>query len=160
MDTLTLTRPDDWHLRLRDGDALRAVAGAEPRRNCARAIVMPNLKPPVTTTAQRRSRTDGASWRHCRRVRRSSPSMTLYLTDTTSPDEIRAAKASGFVHGVKLYPAGATTHSEAGVSADAAGARHALEAMQAVDLPLLVHGRSPTRRSTCSTARPCSSTRS
>ena len=137
MDTLTLIRPDDWHLHLRDGEALRAVVGATAAQ-FARAIVMPNLKPPVTTTAQAQA--------YRQRILDALPAgsafeplMTLYLTDNTSPEEIRAAKASGIVHGVKLYPAGATTNSDAGVTA-VARVHKALEAMQAVDLPLLVHG--------------------
>ena len=137
MDRLTLTRPDDWHLHLRDGDALAAVVGASAAQ-FARAIVMPNLKPPVTTVAQ------AAAYRE--RILAALPAgsvfeplMTLYLTDNTTPDEIRAAKASGFVHAVKLYPAGATTNSDAGVT-DVARVARALDAMQAAGLPLLVHG--------------------
>ncbi|HSO06418.1 MAG TPA: dihydroorotase [Pelomicrobium sp.] len=136
-DTLTITKPDDWHLHLRDGAELAAVAGDTARR-FARAIVMPNLKPPVTTTALAeayRGRIlaalgDGPGF---------EPLMTLYLTDNTAADEIRRAKASGFVHGVKLYPAGATTHSDAGVT-DLARCASALEAMAEVGLPLLIHG--------------------
>ena len=137
MSTLTITRPDDWHLHLRDGAAMRAVLPYTARQ-CARAIVMPNLKPPVTTVAA------AAAYRE--RILaalpadvRFEPLMTLYLTDDTSPDEVRRAKDSGFVHGIKLYPAGATTNSSAGVT-DLAHCRHALEAMQAVDMPLLIHG--------------------
>ena len=137
MDTLTLTRPDDWHLHLRDGDAMAAVVGASAAQ-FARAIVMPNLKPPVTTVAQARAYRDrifaalppGSDFQ---------PLMTLYLTDKTSADEIREARACGFVQGVKLYPAGATTNSDAGVT-DIRKPRAALQAMQEVDLPLLVHG--------------------
>ncbi len=136
-DTLTITRPDDWHLHLRDGAAMADVLPYTARQ-FARAIVMPNLKPPVTTVAL------AAAYRE--RILRALPAglafeplMTLYLTDNTPADEIRRAKESGFVHGVKLYPAGATTHSDAGVTSLAKCAR-ALEAMQAVDLPLLVHG--------------------
>jgi dihydroorotase len=135
--TLTLTRPDDWHLHLRDGAAMADVLPYTARQ-FARAIVMPNLKPPVTTTAQ------AAAYRA--RILAALPAgmafeplMTLYLTDNTTADEIRAAKASGFVHGVKLYPAGATTNSDFGVTSLKKCTR-ALEAMQAVDLPLLVHG--------------------
>ncbi len=137
MDTVTLIRPDDWHLHLRDGDALAAVVGASAAQ-FARAIVMPNLKPPVTTVEQAR--------RYRERIlaalpagSRFEPLMTLYLTDNTPASEIRAAAASGFVHGVKLYPAGATTNSDDGVT-DVRKAAAALQAMQAVDLPLLVHG--------------------
>ena len=136
-DRLVLTRPDDWHLHVRDGDALRDVLGATGR--CfARAIVMPNLKPPVTTVARARAYRD--------RIRAAMPAdaafeplMTLYLTDNTSPDEIRRAAASEFVHAVKYYPAGATTNSDSGVT-DLDKAMPALEAMQEVDLPLLLHG--------------------
>ena len=144
MQTLTLTRPDDWHLHLRDGVALGAVVAATARQ-FARAIVMPNLKPPVTTTEQARAYRD----RILDALRRAAPDepacqafeplMTLYLTDATSPDEIRRAAASGFVHAVKLYPAGATTHSEAGVTG-IDKVHRALEAMQACGMPLLIHG--------------------
>ena len=144
MDTLTLIRPDDWHLHLRDGEALRAVVAATARQ-FARAIVMPNLKPPVTTVEQARAYRE----RILGALRETAgdepacagfePLMTLYLTDRTPPDEIRRAKDSGFVQAVKLYPAGATTNSDAGVTSIAA-VRGALEAMQAVELPLLIHG--------------------
>ena len=134
---LTLTRPDDWHLHLRDGATMRAVLPDTARR-FARAIVMPNLKPPVRTVAE------AAAYRA--RIldslpagMRFDPLMTLYLTDNTSPAEVRAAKASGFVHAVKYYPAGATTHSDAGVTA-VERAYPAIEAMQEVGLRLLVHG--------------------
>jgi dihydroorotase len=136
-DTITITRPDDWHLHLRDG-AMMADVLPHSARQFARAIVMPNLKPPVTTVAA------AAAYRA--RILHALPAglafeplMTLYLTDATPPEEIRRAKDSGFVHGVKLYPAGATTHADAGVT-DLARCRRALEAMQEVDLPLLVHG--------------------
>lgn len=136
MDKIIITRPDDWHLHLRDGDALRAVLPDTSHR-FARAIVMPNLRPPVTTTAlaaQYRQRIldalpAGANF---------EPLMTLYLTDNTSAAEITKAKASGFVHGVKLYPAGATTNSDSGVTSLDACAE-ALEAMQKCGMPLLVH---------------------
>ncbi|WP_265919375.1 dihydroorotase [Cupriavidus nantongensis] len=134
---LTITRPDDWHLHLRDGAALAAVL-PDTARQFARAIVMPNLKPPVTTVAQAQA--------YRARILAALPAgmqfeplMTLYLTDNTSPEEISAAKASGFVHGVKLYPAGATTNSDAGVT-DIRRCYPALEAMQREGLPLLVHG--------------------
>ncbi|TCP15153.1 dihydroorotase [Crenobacter luteus] len=135
--TLTLRRPDDWHLHLRDGDALAAVVPATARQ-MGRAIVMPNLKPPVTTVEL------AAAYRERILAARPAgsgfePLMTLYLTDNTAPEEIRKAKASGFVHGVKLYPAGATTNSDAGVTS-LAKAMPALEAMAEVGLPLLVHG--------------------
>jgi len=137
MQTLTILRPDDWHLHLRDGPALAAVLPATARQ-FARAIVMPNLRPPVTTTAQAlayrerilAARPSGSSF---------EPLMTLYLTDNTPADEIRRAAASGFVHGVKLYPAGATTNSDSGVTG-IRRVRPALEAMQEIGLPLQVHG--------------------
>ncbi|NOV23173.1 dihydroorotase [Cupriavidus necator] len=134
---LTITRPDDWHLHLRDGAALAAVL-PDTARQFARAIIMPNLKPPVTTVAQAQA--------YRARILAALPAgmqfeplMTLYLTDNTSAEEIAAAKASGFVHGVKLYPAGATTNSDAGVT-DIRRCYPALEAMQRAGLPLLVHG--------------------
>jgi dihydroorotase len=133
---LTLARPDDWHLHLRDGAALKAVL-PDTARQFARAIVMPNLRPPVTTTvlaAEYRARILAALPKELN----FQPLMTLYLTDNTSAGEIKKAKASGFIHGVKLYPAGATTNSDSGVS-DLAKCSVALEAMQDVGLPLLVH---------------------
>ncbi len=136
-DALTLTRPDDWHLHLRDGAALAAVVG-HTARVFARAIVMPNLVPPVRTVADAqgyRSRILAALPPDVR----FEPLMTLYLTDTTPPDEVVRARHSGFVHGVKLYPAGATTHSDAGVT-DIARVDDTLAAMAEVGLPLLVHG--------------------
>jgi dihydroorotase len=134
---LTLTRPDDWHLHLRDGEALRAVL-PDTARCFARAIVMPNLKPPVTTVAGAQAYRDrilallptGA---------RFEPLMTLYLTDFTPPEEIARAKQSGFVHAVKYYPAGATTHSENGVT-DLKRVYPVLAALEKHDLPLLLHG--------------------
>lgn len=134
---MNFTRPDDWHLHLRDDALMRAVL-PDTARQFARAIVMPNLKPPVTTTAQ------AAAYRE--RILAAVPAgvkfeplMTLYLTDHTTPQEIRTAKQSGVVHAVKYYPAGATTNSDAGVT-DLRKAYPALEEMQRVDLPLLVHG--------------------
>ncbi|MDF3035459.1 MAG: dihydroorotase [Paucimonas sp.] len=135
--TLTLIRPDDWHLHLRDGAAMSSVL-PHSARQFGRAIVMPNLKPPVTTAEQARAYRDRILAALPNGVR-FEPLMTLYLTDNTTPDEVRRAKESGFVHGVKLYPAGATTNSDAGVT-DLAKCRKALEAMQAVGMPLLVHG--------------------
>ncbi|WP_225546902.1 dihydroorotase [Chromobacterium violaceum] len=137
MQTLTLIRPDDWHLHLRDDAALAAVL-PDTCRQMGRAIVMPNLKPPVTTVAA------AAAYRERILAARPAgsafePLMTLYLTDKTSADEIRKAKACGFVHGVKLYPAGATTNSDHGVT-DIAHAMPALEAMAEAGMPLLVHG--------------------
>ena len=139
MDRITLRRPDDFHLHLRDGRAMAAVL-ADTARRFARAIVMPNLKPPVTTTAlalHYRDRIlgelpDDAEF---------EPLMTLYLTDDTPPEEIARAKLSGKVHGVKLYPAGATTHSDAGVTR-ISRCFHTLERMEQVGMPLLVHGES------------------
>jgi dihydroorotase len=139
MDRLTLRRPDDWHLHLRDGAALASVV-ADSARRFARAIVMPNLKPAVRTTAQALGYRDrilsalpeGASF---------EPLMTLYLTDDTPPEEISRARLSGRVFGVKLYPAGATTHSDEGVTR-LSRCFHALEKMQELELPLLVHGES------------------
>ena len=137
VDRITLTRPDDWHLHLRDGAYLSAVLPATAR--CfARAIIMPNLKPPVTTTDQAIAYRDrilaalpaGASF---------EPLMTLYLTDRTTPAEIERATASGVVKAVKYYPAGATTNSDSGVTA-VERVYPALEAMQRSGLPLLIHG--------------------
>src|SRR5688500_20349310 len=133
---LTITRPDDWHLHLRDGAAMSAVLPATARQ-FALAIVLPNLKPPVVTTEQAvayRERIvaalpEGSDF---------TPLMTLYLTDTLPPDEIARAKAAGVV-AVKLYPAGATTHSDAGVT-DLRKTWKTLEAMQQHGLLLLVHG--------------------
>jgi dihydroorotase len=134
--TLTITRPDDWHLHLRDGAALAAVL-PHTARQFGRAIVMPNLRPPVTTTA--------LALAYRERILAALPAglafqplMTLYLTDNTPPDEIRRAKESGIV-ALKLYPAGATTHSDAGVT-DIRKTHAALEAMQREGLLLLVHG--------------------
>jgi dihydroorotase len=136
-DRLTITRPDDWHLHLRDGAALAAVVRHTAER-FGRAIVMPNLKPPVTSTAlaaEYRRRIVGALPPDCT----FEPLMTLYLTDNTPPAEIDRAKASGFVHAVKYYPAGATTNSDSGVT-DVARTYAVLERMEAVGLPFLVHG--------------------
>jgi dihydroorotase len=137
MNELTLTRPDDWHLHVRDGAALACVV-PHTARQFGRAIIMPNLKPPVTTTAQ------ALAYRE--RILSAVPAgidftplMTLYLTDNTPAEEIHRAKDSGLVHAVKLYPAGATTHSDAGVT-DLRKPRAALEAMAEAGLPLLVHG--------------------
>ena len=137
MQTITLIRPDDWHLHLRDGAALQAVV-ADTARRFGRAIIMPSLMPPVTTVAL------AAAYRErilAARPAGSSfePLMTLYLTDNTPPAEIDAAKASGFVHAVKLYPAGATTNSDAGVS-DLRKCAATLARMEASGMPLLVHG--------------------
>ncbi len=135
-NSLTLLRPDDWHLHVRDGSALAAVV-PDTARQFARAIIMPNLKPPVTTAAQ------AVAYRE--RIRAAVPGgiafeplMTLYLTDTLPPDEIERAQAAGIV-ALKLYPAGATTNSDAGVT-DIRKTYPTLEAMQRLGLPLLVHG--------------------
>ena len=134
---LTITRPDDWHLHLRDGDSMKSVLPLSARQ-FGRAIIMPNLRPPVTTTELAQA--------YRERILQALPEdlafeplMTLYLTDNTTADEIRRAKASGIVHGIKLYPAGATTNSDAGVT-DIKHCTKALEAMQEVGLPLLMHG--------------------
>ncbi|MDB5763566.1 MAG: pyrC [Herminiimonas sp.] len=134
---ITLTRPDDWHLHLRDGAVLASVL-PHTARQFGRAIVMPNLRPPVTTTAQAAAYRDRilAVLPHGMHFQ---PLMTLYLTDNMQPDEIRRAKDSGLVHAVKLYPAGATTNSDAGVT-DLTKCYKTLEAMQSVGMPLLVHG--------------------
>ncbi|MGM0671702.1 dihydroorotase [Thioalkalivibrio sp.] len=137
MNRLTLTRPDDWHLHLRDGDVLASVLPDTARR-FRRAIIMPNLKPPVTTVeaaADYRDRILAALPEEAD----FEPLMTLYLTEGTTPGMIDAAKASGFIHGVKLYPAGATTNASSGVT-DIRRCYPVFEAMQRVDLPLLIHG--------------------
>ena len=137
MDRITITRPDDWHLHLRDGPAMATVL-ADTARRFGRAIVMPNLKPPVTTTQQAlhyRERILG----ELPEGSRFEPLMTLYLTDNTPPEEIARAKLSGRVLGVKLYPAGATTHSDAGVTR-VSRCFAALEKMEQLGLPLLIHG--------------------
>jgi dihydroorotase len=134
---LTITRPDDWHLHLRDGAAMGSVL-PHSARQFARAIVMPNLKPPVTTTAQALAYR-GRILAALPPGMQFEPLMTLYLTNNTVPDEIRRARDSGLIHAVKLYPAGATTNSDAGVS-DLAHCTAALETMQELGLPLLVHG--------------------
>ncbi|MGB3463547.1 dihydroorotase [Rhodanobacter lindaniclasticus] len=137
VDRLDICRPDDWHVHLRDGATLASVVGHTARR-FGRAIVMPNLKPPVTTVAQAED--------YRRRILASLPSgtdfqplMTLYLTEATLAQEIERAKASGSVFAVKYYPAGATTNSQDGVR-DLERVSDVLEAMQRHDLPLLLHG--------------------
>ncbi|WP_019936848.1 dihydroorotase [Bordetella sp. FB-8] len=140
--TLTLTRPDDWHLHLRDGTALEAVVG-DSARQFARAIIMPNLKPPVITTAQAleyRERIMRALEKAGLAAGAFTPLMTLYLTDNTSAQEIARAHASGLVHAVKLYPAGATTNSDAGVTDLLGKCGPALQALEKLGMPLLVHG--------------------
>lgn len=134
--TLTITRPDDWHLHLRDGDALKSVL-PDTARQFARAIVMPNLRPPVINTEMAQA--------YRQRILAALPAgmkfeplMTLYLTDNTSADDILQAKASGIIHGVKLYPAGATTNSDSGVT-NLGHCVKALEAMEKCGMPLQVH---------------------
>jgi dihydroorotase len=142
MNRLTIQRPDDWHVRLRDADALKAVARFTAER-FGRAIVMPNLKTAITTTAL------AAAYRQ--RIAAALPPgsrfealMTLYLTNDTPTDEIDRAKDSGFIHGVKLYPQGATTHSQAGVS-DIKRVEGVLSRMEEIGMRLLVHGESPDK---------------
>jgi dihydroorotase len=137
MNSLTIQRPDDWHVHLRDGAALASVVKFTAAR-FGRAIVMPNLKPPVVTV--------GLALAYRERIlsalpasSRFTPLMTLYLTDGTAAGEIDRAAQSGAVHGVKLYPAGATTHSDSGVT-DIRKTYAALERMEELGLPLLVHG--------------------
>jgi len=140
VNTLKLRRPDDWHVHLRDGAALAAVVKFTAER-FGRAIVMPNLKPAITTAAAARA--------YRERILAALPAdtgfeplLTLYLTDATAPDEIDRARACGFIHGVKLYPAGATTHSDAGVT-DIAKVYRVLARMEETGMRLLVHGESP-----------------
>jgi dihydroorotase len=137
MTSITLPRPDDWHLHVRDGAAMASVL-AHTAAVFGRAILMPNLKPPIDTTAKALAYREralatlpaGSTFQ---------PLMVLYLTDATTPDEVRAAKASGLVHAIKLYPAGATTNSDHGVS-QLDRLDPTLAAMAEVGLPLLVHG--------------------
>jgi dihydroorotase len=140
MNTLKIQRPDDWHVHLRDGAALKSVVKFTAAR-FGRAIVMPNLKPAITSTAEAQAYRD--------RIFAALPAdtpfeplMTLYLTDATAPDEIDRARAAGVVHGVKLYPAGATTHSDAGVT-DIRKVYATLARMEELGMPLQVHGESP-----------------
>ena len=138
MRELQITRPDDWHVHLRDGDALTTTC-ADMARRFGRMVVMPNLLPPVATVAAAgayRARILGAMENL---PRRTEPLMTLYLTEQTSRTEVERARASGLVHGIKLYPAGATTHSSAGV-VDLEAVYPVLETMQELGLPLLIHG--------------------
>ncbi|MBE0439269.1 MAG: dihydroorotase [Gammaproteobacteria bacterium] len=136
-NTLTITQPDDWHIHLRDDGALRRTV-VDSARYFGRAIVMPNLRPPVTTTER--------ALAYRKRILQSRPTasdfeplMTLYLTDNTSTDEIKRAYETGVIHAAKLYPAGATTNSDAGVT-DLSLCANALEQMQRLQMPLLVHG--------------------
>jgi dihydroorotase len=142
VDRLTIIKPDDWHLHLRDGEALEAVIG-HTARQFARAIVMPNLKPPVTTVALAQAyhaRIQQAMRKAGIAADAFTPLMTLYLTDNTSPDEIVRAKETGAAVAVKLYPAGATTNSDAGATDLLGRCSKVLETMERVGLPLLVHG--------------------
>ncbi len=137
MHTLTITRPDDWHVHLRDGELLAHTVPAMARY-FGRAIIMPNLVPPAVTPEQ------AGEYRERILAQRPAgslfePLMVLYLTDTTSPDDIRRAQATGFVHAAKLYPAGATTNSQSGVT-DVARIDEVLAVMAEVGMPLLVHG--------------------
>jgi dihydroorotase len=137
MDQISIIQPDDWHLHLRDGSALSTSVPAATR-GFGRGIVMPNLKPPVTTVSQAEayrdrilsSRPTGSDW---------EPLMVLYLTDNTTPNDIRAAADCGFIHGCKYYPAGATTNSDSGVT-DLANINSVLETMQEVGMVLQLHG--------------------
>ena len=137
MNRITLTQPDDWHLHLRDNATLASTVPAATR-GFGRGIIMPNLLPPATTVAQASAyrerilaqRPAGSSWQ---------PLMVLYLTDNTTCDEIRAAKACGFIHGCKYYPAGATTNSDSGVT-DLKNISAVLETMQEVGIVLQLHG--------------------
>ena len=135
-DSLTITRPDDWHIHFRDGAAMRSVL-PDTARVFGRAIAMPNLRPPVVNMA------DAAAYRERLLAAASGiafePLMTLYLTDNTTPEEIRRARASGFVHAVKYYPAGATTNSDSGVT-ELTKAYKAIAAMEEAGMPLLLHG--------------------
>jgi dihydroorotase len=139
LTSITIIRPDDWHLHLRDGEQLRAVL-PHTARQFARAIIMPNLKPPVVTTDRALAyRTRILAALPTSMQFSFEPLMTLYLTDNMLPSEIIRAKESGVVQGVKLYPAGATTNSDAGVT-DITKCFPTLEAMEQNNLPLLVHG--------------------
>lgn len=134
---ITLTRPDDFHLHLRDGEALKSVLPHTAER-FARALVMPNLRPPITTVEQARAY-QGRVLAALPEGMTFTPLMSLYLTDNTPPEEIARAKESGVVHGVKLYPAGATTNSDSGVT-DMRKVEPTLRVMAELRMPLLVHG--------------------
>ncbi len=138
MSELRITRPDDWHVHLRDGAALTHTC-ADMARYFGRMIVMPNLTPPVTTVATAEAYRQRILAAMAGLPRQVEPLMVLYLTDQTSADDIQHAADSDFIHGVKLYPAGATTNSDAGVT-ELEALYPTLEAMQRAGLPLLVHG--------------------
>ena len=137
MNQISIIQPDDWHLHLRDGQALETTVPAAAR-GFGRGIIMPNLTPPATTVAEAGAyrerilaqRPEGSNW---------EPLMVLYLTDNTDPEEIRVAKECGFIHGCKYYPAGATTNSDSGVT-DLANISAVLETMQEVGMVLQLHG--------------------
>jgi dihydroorotase len=137
MTQITITQPDDWHLHVRDGDKMAAVIG-HTARQFSRAIIMPNLKPPVTTTEEALAYRDSIS-RSLPSGSDFQPLMTLYLTDNTPAEEIVRARESGAVFAVKLYPAGATTNADSGVT-DLQNAEAALSKMEKTGMPLLVHG--------------------
>ncbi len=136
-ERISIIRPDDWHLHVRDGDGLESVVPFTARQ-CGRAIIMPNLTPPVTTTAQAETYRQAIISATAENPE-FQPLMTLYLTDSTPPEEISTALDSGIISAVKLYPAGATTNSDAGVT-DIKHCYATLERMQKLGLPLLVHG--------------------
>ncbi len=159
---LSITRPDDWHLHLRDGAALEAVVG-DTARQFARAIIMPNLKPPVTTTEQAlayRERIVAALKKTMGDTVDFNPLMTLYLTDNTPAAEIERAKASGQVYAVKLYPAGATTNSDAGVTDLLGKCGAALGALEKAACLCWCMAKSRIRPSMSSTAKRSSSSAS
>lgn len=138
--SIRFIRPDDWHLHLRDGEALAAVL-ADSARQFARAIIMPNLKPPVTTVKMAQAYKERVeAVMRAKNIQGFTPLMTLYLTDNTTPEEVKKAAESGFVKAFKLYPAGATTNSDAGVTDLLGRCSAALEAMQKYGIPLLTHG--------------------
>ena len=151
-ETLTIRRPDDWHVHLRDGDMLKTVAPYTARQ-FARAIVMPNLAPPITSVEAAEAYRDriiaatGAGF---------TPLMTCYLTDGTDPDEVARGFAEGVWIAAKLYPAGATTNSASGVT-DIGNISSVLARMEKIGMVLCVHGEVTDPRSTYSTARQCSS---
>ncbi len=140
-DVLTITRPDDWHLHVRDGETMASVIGATAKQ-FARAIIMPNLKPPVTTVEQAMAYRDRimSALEKIGAAKTFTPLMTLYLTDNTDPEQISKGHASGGVTAVKLYPAGATTNSDAGVTNLLGKCGRVLEVMEKLQMPLLLHG--------------------